>query len=251
MKMIPPKPFTFEAGPRAVLLLHAFTGSSTDVRALGRYLQKQGYTTHAPIYEGHAVPPEELMKTGPDEWWQNVDRAYQHLINEGYDEIAVCGLSLGGLMSLRAGYTFPVKGIIPMCAPMKTNHNKERLYQGVLSYAKEYKQLEGKTESEVNEEMEAFQQLPLDTLDSVNELIEEVHENLDMVDAPVQVIQAGKDELIDPDSANVLYEALDIREKELKWFENSPHVITHGPDKNELHETIYQFLEQLDWEKGE
>lgn len=36
-----PKPFFFEEGKRAVLLLHGFTGNSADVRQLGRYLQKR------------------------------------------------------------------------------------------------------------------------------------------------------------------------------------------------------------------
>ena len=45
-----PKPFFFEEGKRAVLLLHGFTGNSADVRQLGRYLQKKGYTSYAPQY---------------------------------------------------------------------------------------------------------------------------------------------------------------------------------------------------------
>ncbi|GBX94917.1 carboxyesterase -like protein [Staphylococcus aureus] len=36
-----PKPFFFEEGKRAVLLLHGFTGNSSDVRQLGRFLQKR------------------------------------------------------------------------------------------------------------------------------------------------------------------------------------------------------------------
>jgi hypothetical protein len=35
-------------------LLHGFTGNSSDVRQLGRFLQKKGYTSYAPQYEGHA-----------------------------------------------------------------------------------------------------------------------------------------------------------------------------------------------------
>lgn len=58
MQIKKPEPFTFEAGDRAVLLLHGFTGHSADVRMLGRFLEKKGYTTHAPIYEGHGVEPE-------------------------------------------------------------------------------------------------------------------------------------------------------------------------------------------------
>ena len=33
-----PQPFFFQEGKRAVLLLHGFTGNSSDVRQLGRFL---------------------------------------------------------------------------------------------------------------------------------------------------------------------------------------------------------------------
>ena len=54
-----PQPFSLRK-ERAVLLLHGFTGNSSDVRQLGRFLQKKGYTSYAPQYEGHAAPPEEF-----------------------------------------------------------------------------------------------------------------------------------------------------------------------------------------------
>jgi len=94
MKLASPKPFTFEGGDRAVLLLHGFTGNSADVRMLGRFLEKKGYTCHAPIYKGHGVPPEELVHTGPEDWWQDVMEAYQLLKDKGFEKIAVTYLNL-------------------------------------------------------------------------------------------------------------------------------------------------------------
>lgn len=41
MKLVAPQPFTFEAGERAVLLLHGFTGNSADVRMLGRFYSQK------------------------------------------------------------------------------------------------------------------------------------------------------------------------------------------------------------------
>ena len=73
------KPFFFEAGKRAVLLLHGFTGNSADVRMLGRFLEKNGYTSLAPHYKGHGVPPEELMQTGPTDWWEDVEDGYESI----------------------------------------------------------------------------------------------------------------------------------------------------------------------------
>ncbi|MED4935988.1 alpha/beta hydrolase, partial [Heyndrickxia coagulans] len=137
MRIVPPKPFLFEAGKRAVLLLHGFTGSSADVRMLGRFLEKKGYTCHAPQYKGHGVPPENLLHTGPSDWWQDVMNGYQLLKEKGYHEIAVAGLSLGGVFSLKLGYTVPVKGIITMCAPMYIK-SEQTMYEGVVAYARKY-----------------------------------------------------------------------------------------------------------------
>ncbi|MFD2705555.1 alpha/beta hydrolase [Salibacterium lacus] len=248
MKIVPPKPFTFEGGNRAVLLLHAFTGNSADVRMLGRFLQKKGYTCHAPILSGHGVPPEELMEADTDAWWYDVEKAVEYLKNEGYEEIAVAGLSLGGLMTLKAGYMFDLKGIIPMCAPAITTDNKERLYQGVLQYARDFKKMEDKDEEQIEKEMASFEELPVDTLYSINETIDEVKDSLDMIYTPAFVVQAVQDTMVHPESANVIHDNIASDDKTLKWYEHSSHVITHGPEKEQLHEDIYQFLERLDWE---
>lgn len=143
MKLVAPKPFTFTGGARAVLLLHGFTGTTADVRMLGRFLQKHGYTTHAPLYRGHGVPPEELVTYSPVEWWADVKEGYNALLEQGYEEIAVCGLSLGGVFSLKVGAALSVKGVIPMCAPMRPR-TETAMQVGMLAYAKEYKKREKK-----------------------------------------------------------------------------------------------------------
>ena len=79
--------------------------------------------------KGMAYHLKNLCNTGPDDWWQDVMAGYQFLKEKGYEEIAVAGLSLGGVFSLKLGYTVPVKGIIPMCAPMYIK-SEEIMYQG-------------------------------------------------------------------------------------------------------------------------
>ena len=101
MKIIPPKPFMIEKGNRAVLLLHGFTGNTNDVKRLGRYLAERNYTVHAPLYKGHGGDPVTLIQTNPIEWWNSVLEGYDELKNRGYDEIAVAGVSLGGIFSLK------------------------------------------------------------------------------------------------------------------------------------------------------
>lgn len=246
MKIKLPQPFFFEGGERAVLLLHGFTGNSADVRMLGRFLENKGYTCHAPIYKGHGVPPEELVHTGPEDWWKDVTDAYQFLKDKGYENIAVAGLSLGGVFSLKLGYTVPIKGIVTMCAPMYLK-SEEVMYEGVVEYAREYKRFEGKSPEQIEIEIEAFKKTPMNTLKELQNLIAEVRDNVDMIYSPTFVAQARHDHMINPDSANIIYEAVENDFKKIKWYEESGHVITLDKERDQLHEDVYAFLEQLDW----
>ncbi|MCM3745354.1 carboxylesterase [Sporosarcina luteola] len=246
MRIAQPKPFFFQNGKRAVLLLHGFTGTSADVRMLGRFLEKKGYTSLAPHYKGHGVPPEQLIETGPDEWWEDVMTGYNQLKEAGYNEIAVGGLSLGGVFSLKLGVKMPVKGIVTMCAPMSMK-TTDKMYEGILKYASDYKRYEGKTGAEIEEEVEALRGKTMPSLDDLRTLVDDVRMELPEVESPLLVVQSRNDEVIDPDSANVIYDNAASDQKQIEWFEKSGHVITLGPEKEQLHEDVYQFLESLDW----
>ncbi|TFB24311.1 abhydrolase domain-containing 18 [Filobacillus milosensis] len=248
MQIKQPQPFTFEAGDRAVLLLHGFTGHSADVRMLGRYLEKKGYTSHAPIYKGHGEPPEELVKSNAKDWWKDALDGYNHLKDKGYDEIAVAGLSLGGVLALRLAYEKPVKGVVPICSPMFFD-NVEELTQGFRQFAKEYKQLEKKEEDQIKQEIDDIMENSEETFETLSDLIKEVHDQVDHIYAPTLVLQAEEDEMINKDSANYIYDNVEADEKDIKWYEGAPHVITLSDYKEKVHEDVYNFLESLDWSK--
>lgn len=247
MRINQPKPFFFEAGKRAVLLLHGFTGNSSDVRMLGRFLEKNGYTSLAPHYKGHGVPPEELIHTGPSDWWKDVMRGYDQLKAAGYEEIAVAGLSLGGVFSLKLGYTVPVKGIVTMCAPMSMK-TTEIMYEGVLKYARDYKRYEGKDAIRIEEEVVELQKQTMESLPELRNLVYDVRKHIDHVYAPLFVVQGRKDEVIDIDSATIIHDDVESFEKQIKWYEKSGHVITLDQEKEQLHEDILEFLQSLEWQ---
>lgn len=247
MKIMQPEPFTFEAGPRAVLLLHGFTGHSADVRMMGRYLEKKGYTSHAPIYRGHGRPPEELIQTTPAMWWEDVQNAYQHLVDLGYTEIAVAGLSLGGVLGLKLAYSTKIKAVIPMCTPMYFD-NETQLTLGFKAFTKEYKQLRGQNDQSIDKEVENLMGESKNLFYKVAELIKDVKSNIDMIYAPTYVVQARQDQMINTESAPYIFEHVESVVKDIEWYEESGHVITLGKEKDQLHEDVYNFLESLDWE---
>ncbi|PTI68058.1 carboxylesterase [Staphylococcus shinii] len=244
MQMKLPEPFFFEEGNRAVLLLHGFTGNSSDVRQLGRFLQKKGYTSYAPQYEGHAAPPEEILKSSPFVWLKDALDGYDFLVEKGYDEIVVAGLSLGGCYALKLSLNRDVKGIITMCSPMYIKTEGD-MFEGVLEYARNFKKYEGKDEATIQKEMDNFK--PTDTLKELQGQIEDVREHIDEVMDPLLVIQAEQDQMINTDSANIIYNESESDDKDIKWYANSGHVITIDKEKELVFEDVYNFLESLDW----
>ena len=246
MKIQLPKPFFFEEGEKAVLLLHGFTGNSSDVRQLGRYLQKQGITSYAPHYEGHAEPPENLLQSSPHVWWSQVLEAYDFLREKGYDKIFVAGLSIGGVFALRLATERDVMGVATICSPMYLK-DRETMYEGVLEYARGFKEMEGKAADIVDKEMSRFE--PTGMLDEIRDMISLVNGKLDDVFDPLFIAQSEKDEMINPDSANIIYDeaSTDEDEKELKWYPESGHVLTIDVEKKELFEDLHHFMNQLDW----
>src|SRR5690625_3838278 len=215
---------------------------------LGRFLEKKGYTSHAPIYRGHGVSPEELIETTPDDWWEDVEEAYQFLQYLGYKEIAVAGLSMGGVLGLKLANQESIKAVITMCTPMFFD-NKTQLTKGFKSFATQYKQLEGKEDEVIESEVTTLMENSTAMFSKMGPFIEEVRQKVELIKTPAFVVQAKKDEMINPESANVIYEHLATDDKTIKWYEESGHVITLDKEKEQLHKDIYTFLESLNWEQ--
>ncbi|WP_442598972.1 alpha/beta hydrolase [Neobacillus sp. D3-1R] len=247
MEIVKPEPFTFEGGEKAVLLLHGFTGNSADVRMLGRFLESKGYTCHGPQYKGHGgESPDELANSTPSDWWQSVLTGYQHLVNMGFKKIAVTGISLGGVMSLKLAMEKPVVAVIPMCAPMGFVRDSV-LNEMVRSYAESYKKFEGKTDEQISQELNMLTKQPIPAVQGLLDLVAEVKQNLQNVEAPIQIIQGRKDNVIDLQSPDIIFNHVHSSEKSIKWYEQSGHIITLENERNKIEEDIYQFLESLNW----
>jgi carboxylesterase len=246
MKVKAPESFTYIGGKRAVLLLHGFTGSTGDMKKLGKYLNDLDYTCHGPLYSGHGVSAEELAKTGPKEWWQDVVNGYNFLKEEGYEEIAVVGISLGGVFSLKVGIELPVKGVVSMCAPTQ-GKSIDRQKNRLLNYAQAYKKFEGKDADQIASEVKLLEEEPMPQLKDVLNIINETGENLDLITSPTLVLQGRLDDPDYTESATAIFNEVDTQHKHLIWYEKSGHIITLGKEREQVYEDVYKFLNTLNW----
>ncbi len=133
-----------------------------------------------------------------------------------------------------------------MCSPMFFD-NEEQLTQGFRFKAKQYKQLEGKDQETIRQEVEELMEESKDMFKQLGNFITSVHDEIDQIYTPTFVVQAEQDEMINTDSATYIYENVEADHKNIKWYKNSGHVITMDKEKEQLHEDVLEFLESLDW----
>jgi carboxylesterase len=245
MKVKLPEAFYFdESSDFAVLLLHGFTGNTSDVRQLGRFLQKKGITSYSFNYEGHAETPENILESSPHIWYKQVLEAHDYLKEQGYDKIFAAGVSLGGTFALRLAADRELIGLTTICSPMFIKEH-EALMEGYITYARTFKRrFEDKDEATIEREIKASLNDREDMLQDLNTAISAGKDVLDDVFNPVFVAQGVKDEVINTESADIIYEGISTEEdnKELKWYENSGHVLTIDNDKQELFDDLYRFM---------
>lgn len=98
--MIRQAEFFLEGDSRGVLLIHGLTGTPTEMRMLGKGLNKAGFTVHGMQLAGHCGDVDDLLATGWRDWYASVQRAADAMLTK-VDTLFVGGLSMGALLALK------------------------------------------------------------------------------------------------------------------------------------------------------
>lgn len=241
-----PKSIFLPHGTKAVLLLHAYSGSPNDVRMLARALEKRDYTVYVPMYSGHGtMEPIDILQQNPETWWQETKKAVAFLQDKGYTELAVLGLSMGGVFATRL-LTENQTGVIGggfFCSPIAPVETT--VVESFLAYAKQL--LESYEITDTNERLREYRPLVTEQLRKIEEQASIAYQKLSQVQQPFFMAQAGKDQMIEPEG--VFKTAQDVKQArfQLNWYPRSGHVITVGPERRQLEQDVADFLASLDW----
>ena len=101
-----PTEFQFEGGRDGVLLIHGLTGTPTEMRIMGKGLNRAGFTVVGVRLAGHCGSEEDLVATTWEDWYASVEAAADELRGR-VDRVFVAGLSMGALLALRLAAVRP------------------------------------------------------------------------------------------------------------------------------------------------
>ena len=83
------------------LVTHGFTGAPKEMRWLGEYLHRQGYTVCGVRLAGHATRPADMVRSRWQDWLLSLEDGYA-LLRSCTEQVCLLGLSMGGVLSLAA-----------------------------------------------------------------------------------------------------------------------------------------------------
>lgn len=241
------KALFYEGGSRAVLLFHAFTSNSKDMLSLGRALERAGYTVYAPVFSGHGTGnPDDLFDYTIKDWVQDGRDALSFLRGKGYEEIAIFGLSLGGIVATTLLLEEDVKGGGTFAAPVISKHSSN-VPENFMAWFEAMKKHAGHTEAEIAGLKTAAEVKLENILNGMNEHIATIEQSYGTLDKKIFVAQGAKDEMIDKENGVDFRDALTSADVDFHWYDEGPHVLTTGRIGKELQVDLLSFLSSLDW----
>jgi carboxylesterase len=232
------------------LVTHGFTGAPKEVRWLGEYLNRQGYTVCGMRLAGHATRPEDMVRSHWQDWLLSVEDGY-NLLRSCTDQVFLLGLSMGGVLSLTAASIFPVRGVVAMSTPYTLPAIPLPLW--LVRFISNFKPYmpKGKVPGSGWFDQAAFQQhvaYPMNPLRSGIELkflIDEMHAALPKISVPVLLIHSHDDDYVIKDSMERIYGHLGTSDKQMMWVAGGGHVITEEPTRELVFKAAADFVKRV------
>lgn len=243
MPVIPgAEPFSHEGGGTGALLCHGFTGSPASLRPWAEYLAAQGLSVSLPRLPGHGTSWQELARTRWEDWYGEIDRAFEEL-RARTGQIFAMGLSMGACLALRLAELRgdQVSGLV-LVNPSVALDDRRLLVSPVLKFVlpsvpgigSDIKR-EGVTEL-------AYDRVPVRAAASLLPLWRLTAGRLGEISQPVLVYRSTVDHVVGPPSMRVLTAGLPASQLTVHELANSYHVATLDNDAPEIFRGSLEFV---------
>jgi len=243
------EPFFYPGNDVGCLLVHGFPGAPEEMRWLGEYLAKQGFTTLGIRLFGHATQPDDLTRAHWRDWIANIEDGY-HWIQGACSQIVVIGLSLGGMLTLTFASQTPLAGAVAMAAPWELPPLVKLLRPIIHPLSKVWRfrtpsEQSGWRDKEAERLNVDYPVQPLRAISEIYDFNIKMKSSLAHVECPVTLIYSTGDLSVPTNHAEQVYAELGSQDKTLTWVENSGHVLPRDAEREKVFSTIGDFVRRV------
>ncbi len=239
-----PSPFFLEGGPVGVLLIHGFTGSPPEMRLIGDYLHRQGFTVSGPLLPGHGATVEEMNRCRWTDWTGHAEQALAEL-KDRCETVFVGGLSMGSLLTLYLAAHHPELPGAVLYSPAVIVADRLIYLTPFLKYlipTRPKSDDSDLTDPQAQLRLWSYEENPVFAAHELLKLLLRVRRLLPRVTCPLLILHSTRDQAIHPRSAAYTYQRAGSKDKELVTLHNSGHCITVDTEWEFVAERTYHFI---------
>lgn len=235
-----------------VVLVHGYMAAPEEMRQLAEKIHRAGFSVYVARLKGHGTSPKDLSKVSWQDWNESVNRGYV-IMKNSVNEFAVCGFSTGaGLALLQAeqkGEKY--KALISIAAPLRLQDIRAYLSGALTVLNKILKKLKMdknqiKYIPNVPENPDInYPRNPVNGIYELEKLMKVVEGNLSLIKIPTLIIQSDNDPVVNPMSADEIYNRIGSADKKLVRIRSSRHGIVRGHELKDVSKEIIAFLNRV------
>ena len=232
------EPFKIEKNrDTTVLLVHGTGSSPKDFVDLANFMAKNNISSKAMLLPGHGTHPKDLNNAKYEEWINAINLELDSINSKNK---FLLGYSLGGILSLKISENQDLSGIISINAPIFLQ-SKYIPFIPLLELVQKY---HVKSPDNIilaaKEQRIAYDATPLNAILEIMEVIKSL--NLEKVTEPALIIQTKNDTIVEPRSADFIYDSISSKNKKIEWLELSSHTQLNKKEQEIMFEEIVEFV---------
>jgi carboxylesterase len=250
MSLIMPgaEPFYFPGGRTGCLLIHGFTGTPKEMRAMGEHLAQAGCTVLGVRLFAHATSQEDMLRARWRDWLASSEDGV-HLLSGVCDRVVVIGLSMGGILALLLAADHPVSGVVALSTPYDNPDPRMRLrpIAGLLSVVWHFTR---KGPPDWHDPTAAADHLeyplaPVRGGVEVYDILAELRRRLPSVRCPALIIHSRGDLTVKGSNAEAIVAHIGSSDKRFVQVENSGHVVTRDAERARVFAEVTSFVRRI------
>ncbi|MFZ7119848.1 MAG: alpha/beta hydrolase [Eubacteriaceae bacterium] len=219
------------------ILIHGFGGDSKEVSPLTDYLNERGYTTICASLKGHTGKRSDLKKYTYQDWINSAHECYKK-INSECDYIFIFGFSMGGLIALQLANKFAVDAIVTLNTPIFFWN-----FKNVYSYLVD--DIKNKKLTNTRRYVRSCTNFPIRSLINFRLLLSYSKKILSNVNCSLFIVQSLNDDAVKEKSGDYIYNNVSSQVKNLKFYEDSGHLILWSNECNKVLRDIDLFINDI------
>ncbi len=246
------EPFLLDGGDVGCVCTHGFGASPEEMRWMGEYLNARGVTVFAPRLAGHGTHLHMHARQHWMDWYESVLDGIA-LLRARCRTVYGLGLSMGGLLTLRAAAAGEVDGAVVMASPVELDSWVLKLTP-LLKYVVRYRKLKSEgfdervraLQREMGREdygaVKYRERWPVAAIAQLNGLIGDVRQHLPDITVPLMLIYSKADPTVPYKNMAIIASAVRSTDLVQHTLERSAHILTQEVERETVYALAWEFL---------